>query len=159
MAYQNISAQIDEKSKQEIIQLIQQIESKLPFLINLTPEERQSLPKMGDKTVAFVQKAIELAQQNPNLVPPYISLDELKKDFELSNKLKDILNAVARLFEKVSDTYIAVGSEAYTAALSFYNSAKAAAKMNVPGTDVIVNELAERFEKKSTSQQKPQNPQ
>lgn len=159
MGYQNINAQIDNKEKQEILNLIQQIEAKLQFLINLTPEERQALPKMGDKSVAFVQKAIELAQQNPNLVPPYVNIEELKRDFELANQLRDILNAVARLFEKVSDTYIAAGSEAYVAALTFYNSAKAAAKMNVPGTDVIVNELSERFEKKSSPQQKPQNPQ
>ncbi|MCS7053710.1 MAG: hypothetical protein NZM09_08245 [Ignavibacterium sp.] len=155
MPYQNISAEISDRDKREILDLVQQIESRLNFLINLTPEERQSIPKMGDKTIAFVQKALELAQQNPNLVPPYVNLDELRRDFELSIRLKDILNAVSRVYEKLSDTYIAAGSEAFTAALSFYKSAKAASKMNVAGTDIIVEELSKRFEKKLTS---PENP-
>lgn len=159
MAYQNISAELKDNEKQEILDLIHQIESKLPFLINLTSDERHSLPKMGDKTVAFVDKAIELAQRNPALVPPYVNLDELARDFELANKLRDIVNAITVLYEKISDTYLAVGSEAYVAALAFYNSAKAAAKLNVPGTDVIVNELGKRFVKKTNSQEKPQSQQ
>lgn len=159
MAYQNISAELKDNEKQVILDLVREIESKLPFLINLTPEERHNLPKMGDKTSAFVEKALELALQNPNLVPPYVNVEELRKDFELSNNLRDILNAIAILYEKLSDTYMAVGSEAYVAALAFYNSAKAAAKINVPGTDYIVDELGKRFVKKSNSQAKPQNPQ
>jgi len=145
MPYQNISAELKPAEKNEILDLINQINQKLPFLINLTPEERQSLPKMGDKTLPFVEKSLELAEQNKGLVPPYINLDELRKDFELAVALRDIVNAVAQLYEKVSDTYIAAGSEAYIASLQFYNSAKIAAKSNVPGTDVIVNELGKRF--------------
>ncbi|MCX7610738.1 MAG: hypothetical protein N2043_04005 [Ignavibacterium sp.] len=158
MPYENISAELHDREVQEIIQLIQQIEQKLPFLINLTPEERHEIPKMGDKTVAFVQKALELAQQNPNLVPPYLDTNELKRDFELAIKLRTIFNAVSRLSEKISDTMLAAGSESYVAALSFYKSAKTAAKSNVPGSDIIVNELAQRFEKKS-NQQKSSNKQ
>lgn len=30
-----------------------------PYLVPLTPEQRQDLPKMGDKSVAFVQKAAD----------------------------------------------------------------------------------------------------
>jgi hypothetical protein len=76
----------------------------------------------------------------------------LKRDFELSVQLRDILNLIEQLYEKLSDTYLAVGSEAYVAALSFYNSAKSAAKANVPGTDTIVNELGKRFVGQGKSQ-------
>lgn len=37
------------------------IKQKLPFLIDLIAEERKSLPKMGDKSRAFVSKALEVA--------------------------------------------------------------------------------------------------
>jgi hypothetical protein len=39
------------------------------LVINLTDEERSDMRKMGDKTLAFVQKALEYAQQNPKLTP------------------------------------------------------------------------------------------
>ena len=149
MPYQNISAELKEDVKNEILNLIQQVTDRLPFLINLTPEERISLPKMGDKTYPFVSKALELAGQNPNLVPPYVSIEELKRDFGLSESLRPVLNAITSLSEKLSDTYLAVGSEAYVAALAFYNSAKSAAKSNVPGTDAVVNELGKRFDKQT----------
>ncbi len=145
MPYQNLNFEIKPDEKSEIINLINQINQKLPFLINLTPEERINIPKMGDKTVAFVQKAIELAEQNPNLVPPYVNTSEMKRDFELSEVLREVLNLVGQLYEKLSDTYMAAGSEAYVAALQFYNSAKWASKSNVAGTDAIVNELSKRF--------------
>lgn len=61
MPYQNISAELKPDEKNAILDLIQQITDKLPFLINLTQEERIQIPKMGDKTVAFVEKALELA--------------------------------------------------------------------------------------------------
>lgn len=146
MPYQNISAELTDSVKQDILNRLQNITDLLPFLINLTLDERHSLPKMGDKSFPFVDKSLELAEQNPHLVPPYIDINELKKDFQLAQGLRTVQNATATLLEKISDTYIAAGSEALTAALTFYQSAKQAAKKNVPGTDLVVNELAKRFE-------------
>ncbi len=156
MPYQNISAVLSEDQRREILDLIQNINNRLNFLINLTPDERQALPKMGDKTQAFVAKAIELAKMNPVLVPPYVNINEMEKDYNLALSLKEIVTQVQSLSEKLSDTYLAAGSEAYVTALAFYNSAKAAAKMNVSGTDAIVNELSERFEKTIGRQSQPQ---
>jgi hypothetical protein len=39
------------------------------------------------------------------------------------------------------------GSEAYVSALSYYNSVKTAAKMNVPGAKIIFEDLSKRFAK------------
>ena len=146
MPSQNISAKLKPVTKNEILNLLTQIFERLPFIINLTPEERLSLPKMGDKTIAFVDKVLELAQQNPQLVPPYVNVDELRRDYELSMHLRVILNAVRQIYEKLDDTTLASGSEAYLASLSFYNKAKNASKMNVPGTDTFVRELSKIFE-------------
>jgi len=37
------------------------------------------------------------------------------------------------------------GSEAYNAALVFYNSAKGASRVNVPGSEAVYNDLQQRF--------------
>lgn len=153
MPYQNLNVELREGDKNEIINFINRASQMMPFLINLTPEEKHELPKMGDKTIAFVERAIQLAQQNPNLIPPYLNVDEMKRDFELSKSLKEILGVAASLYEKINDTYIAAGSEAYVAALQFYNSVKNAAKSNVPGSDSIVDELGKRFTFAKSKQQ------
>ncbi len=51
------------------------------LLFNLTPSDRLELSKMGDKTIAFVQKSLEYAENNPTLVPGYLDISEAKKDF------------------------------------------------------------------------------
>ena len=109
---------------------------------------------MGDKTLAFVEKALEMASKNPGFNPPYMDVDELRKDLALAKKLKNFLNFLAPFTERVDDTYLAVGSEAYAAARVFYYSAKGAAKANVPGADAIVEELAKRYNPRAQSEEK-----
>ena len=55
--------------------------------------------------------------------------------------------AIAQLHELLDDTYLAVGSEAYTAALQVYRYAKASG--NVGGLDTLVEEMGQRFAQKS----------
>jgi hypothetical protein len=43
--------------------------------------ERHGLPKMGKKTIGFVEKAYDFARQNPNLVPPYLEAGAFGVDF------------------------------------------------------------------------------
>lgn len=146
MPYSNLSVSISANALATIKQKIADINALLPFLINLTEEERQTLPKMGDKTLSFVQKALQYAQANPSLVPPYVNITELKKDLQLSEDLTSVLQPITQLQEALDDTTMAAGSESYIAALAFYGSVKQAAKLNVPGTQAIYNDLKSRFE-------------
>ena len=50
------------------------------------------------------------------------------------------------LYIAIEDTVILAGSEAYVAALSYYNAVKQAVKMNVAGAKVIYDDLRTRFE-------------
>lgn len=115
------------------------------LLFNLTGSERQSLRTMGDKSLAFVQKALEYAENNPALMPPYLDLSEAKKDFSLSRDLYGILQQINTLQRAVEDTMMVAGSEAYDAALIFYNSVKGASRVNVPGSEAVYNDLQQRF--------------
>ena len=100
---------------------------------------------MGSATQSFVSKALEIATNNPQFVPPYVNVPAMKKDYDLAVRLQGIEMQLASLCEKVSDTNLAVGSEAFVTGLTLYNSIKAAAKVNVPGAKALAAELAERF--------------
>jgi hypothetical protein len=121
------------------------IEKNLPALINLTIDERKALPKMGDKTLAFVGKALDYAKQNPSLVPTFLNVAEFEKDVIAVNTLNSILKPMLQLTEKLDDTTLLAGSEAYTAALVFYTAIKAAEKAGVPGVKSINDDLQARF--------------
>lgn len=115
------------------------------LLFNLTADERKALRVMGDKSIAFVQKSLEYAENNPALLPPYLDLAEAKKDFALAHDLNGILQQINTLQRAVEDTLMVAGSEAYDAALIFYNSVKGASRVNVPGSQAVYNDLQQRF--------------
>lgn len=145
MPYTNIDAAITDAQRTAVFDSIAEIETNLPFLVNLTTQERQALPKMGNATHSFVSKALEIASNNPQFIPPYVDLDAMRKDYELALRLQGIEMQIASLQEKLMDTNLAAGSEAFVTGLTLYNSIKAAAKVNVPGAKVLAAELAERF--------------
>ncbi len=157
MSYENLSAQIEPKTLENSLTQVNEIKKSFSFLINLTPEDRMRIPKMGPKTVNFVEKSLELAEQNPELVPPYVKINELKEDLKLSKDLGRLRLKLKSLYEAIEDTEMAAGSESYSMALTFYNSLKAASKMNVPGTTELYNELKERFETNRKTEKAEQN--
>jgi hypothetical protein len=116
-----------------------------PYVLALTPTERREMPKMGEKTIGFVEKAYDFARQNPALVPPYLDLDAFGIDFGDAHGLWTLLNTVQQLEENIDDTEMAAGSEAYQAALVFYNSVKVAAAQDVSGAKAVYEELKIRF--------------
>jgi hypothetical protein len=148
--YKNISATLDNNVKDQITQRIREIESMLPFVINLSPTERRSIPKMGHAALKFVESAMVYSEKNPTIVPPYLNVAQERTSFQLAMQLFEIMQVLEPVWEKVSDTYYEVGAEAYAQARVFYKSVKAAAKAEVPGTDVIERELSKTFAKSKT---------
>lgn len=151
MSDNRISASLAQADRDAVIKAIATIREKLPFLVDLTTEERRSLPKMGDKSRAFVSKALEVATQNQDFLPRSFDLEEMRRDVEMFEALYPLLLSLNQLQELMDDTYVAVGSEAYAAALLVYNYAKASGKG--AGLDAVVDEMGRRFARKSRSVQ------
>jgi hypothetical protein len=142
-----ISASLSQADQQTILSAINTIRQKLPFLIDLTPEERRTLPRMGDRSRGFVAQALEVATQNTDILPRSFDVDEMRKDVDLLAALSPVLTALAQLNELVDDTFMEVGSEAYTSALFVYQFARAAGKG--AALDSALDALGERFARKS----------
>lgn len=146
MTTNQISATITEADRDKVLAAVATIKEKLPFLMGLTSEQRKSLPKMGDKSRAFVSKALEVATQNSDFLPRSFDLEEMRKDVQLFEAMYPIVVALTQLQELVDDTCLATGSEAYAAALQVYNYAKASGQGG--GLDAVVSEMGQRFARK-----------
>lgn len=116
-----------------------------PKLKTLLPEERRELPKMGDKTVAFVEKALEFGQEYPQYMPAFIEVPEALIDFEAVKTMRNYFTQLERITNQLDDSMVLAGSEAYGSALSIYKVMKNAAAMGQPGAEEAVQELANRF--------------
>ncbi|MBW4661299.1 MAG: hypothetical protein KME15_21710 [Drouetiella hepatica Uher 2000/2452] len=144
MSYQNISAQLTETDLQDIQAALETIETKLPFLVHLTVEERRKLFKMGNKSLAFVSNSLTAAQANPDILPASFDLDEFRSDYHLATTLTEVHFRLQQLTEKVDDTLMAVSSEAMNSSLTVYDYVKTAAK-KTPGLKAIADQLGDRF--------------
>jgi len=125
------------------------------LLLNLTAEERRSIPKIGDKTLAFDEKCAAYSAQRPELVPGFTDTAEVALDRALVSDLLPCLQQLAPLCEGLEDSITAAQSDLLMADLAFYSSVKDAAKRNVPGADTIYNDLKARFPGRPRGGQNP----
>lgn len=128
-----------------------------PYLIALTPAERQELPKMSDGTEPFVLKCLDYCQSNPEFGPAFTNFNELKADMKVYEQLIPLYRLVLQFENKLNDTIMQAGAESYVASLSYYNSVKYAAKMNAPGAKAIAEDLSKRFARAKAATPAPES--
>jgi hypothetical protein len=124
---------------------LQTINTNLPFLVGLTSEERASLPTIDVNNKTFTEDAINAGINNASLLPGYVSVANMQSDMTLFSQLDEIIQLTQQLLEKLEDTQMLAGSEAYTSALTLYKLFGSAADAGVPGTDANYNQLRTRF--------------
>ncbi len=147
-----ISFSLSEAEKSEVDGAVRTLEKiLLPRLVTLSPEARHELPKMGDKTLAFVEKAREYCTRNPEFVPAFLSVPAFETDLDAVYAIRGIFNPLSQLTKSLDDSMMLSGSEALTAGLMFYKSAATAAKANIHGAAVIHDDLSARYAARSAA--------
>lgn len=116
-----------------------------PYLIALTPSERQYIPKMSDKTLPFVKKTLDYCKTAPQFAPAFMNIEALTADMKVYNQLIPLLRVIQRLNDGLDDTTKQAGAESYVNSLNYYNAVKLAAKIDVPGAKSIFSDLQKRF--------------
>lgn len=156
-----ISQSLTTEQLDSIADGIKTIQSTLKdsLAFNLTAEERIRMLKMGDKTLAFVSKAVDYAKQNPNLLPAYLSIEEMEKDYKLSRDLYNIYEQLNTLTRSVEDSLMVAGSEAYDGSLIFYHAVRGASRAEIAGAQAVYDDLKKRFPRRTPEQpDAPENP-
>lgn len=146
MAYQNISASLSAADLQAVKDAFATVLEKLPFLINLTAEERKTTVKTGPDSLSFVTNALTAALANPAIFPVSFSTPEFKKDVDLFVLLTELGTLAASVASQIDDTRMAVGGEAMQQAIQAYSYIKTAAKAT-PGLKPVAEQLGERFQR------------
>ena len=148
MPYQNIDASISAADVQAIKDAFATIKQKLPFLVNLTVDERKAIFKTGPSSLSFVQNALSAAQNFPEILPPSFDKGAFQRDVDLFAAMTELNTASESLNSQIDDTRLAVGGEAMKAASQVYKFAQNAADTTA-GLKPVVDQLAERFQRAS----------
>lgn len=156
MSENRISIEIKAADLTAINEAAQVIQTRLqPYVIALTADDKQSLPKVKDKSVPFMLKGLQYMQSNPEFIPVYMESAEINKDYTAFDTTKQLLQGLAPIVSNLEDTSFLCGSEAYQGILNYYKAVKAAVKMNVPNAQAIYDDMSTYFDAQKL---KPQTP-
>jgi hypothetical protein len=142
MPYSNLTSVLDTATYTPIMNKAVVLQADLlPFSINLTPEEISRMYKMKENRQTLGERGLQIATDNPTLVPNYLNLAEAKVDmtryinsFALEMKLRQIIGGLQH-------GRMASGSEVLQFIKGFYNALQGAAEQNQPGAQALLDEL------------------
>ncbi len=134
------------------------INTAISFSVSLTAEERMTLPKISVANKSFTEDAINAIANNASIFPAYLNVGQMQNDLKLYKQLDEMAIMLRQTLERIEDTRILAGSEAYVAALTVYKIVGAAAKAGIEGSETIYEQLRERFTTSTNSKITPPNP-
>ncbi len=147
-----ISKGLSVKQFERLSAEIKRLDKEFDFSVTLSPTERRNIPKMGDKTLPFVDKALNYATQFPNMTPPFLDMKQFRENYKLANQMHILLMEISQVVEKISDTYYAAGAEAFLAARQIYGYIKYASNSGETPAGAIVEDLKKRYKKRPRKQ-------
>jgi hypothetical protein len=124
MSEQYLAMTITQEQVDTLLATIKTIDASLPSLIELTVDQRKSLPHYSDKELGFIHKTLQIAEQHPEIYPANFNLDIMRRDVDTLQKLDAILYAIVVLSGKLQDSRFAAASQSVTHARAVYQFVK-----------------------------------
>ncbi|HEY8328837.1 MAG TPA: hypothetical protein VIO59_10390 [Rhodanobacter sp.] len=143
MSQNLISLALDDATLAGIDAALDSLETAFIGLIALTPEQRRSLARMGDKSEAFCRQTLTVLAQNPQVLPPSYDLAEAQDDLRARDRLRPRLMRLMRLSERADDSDTALGSDVMSAALEGYALLRISGRNQ--GLESLRDALSSRF--------------
>ncbi|WP_296282816.1 hypothetical protein [Pseudoxanthomonas sp.] len=146
MPQNRISLRFDDADLVTIEDAIATLEQRFTGLIGLTPDERRELTKMGDKSEAFCRQAVITLGKHPDVLPRNFDVDEYRADLAALDALRPLLARLQRVYDRMVDSEMALGSDLMVASLEGYAHLKVAGRGD--GLDTLKEALGARFNRK-----------
>jgi len=136
-----------------IDEALSSLEASLTPLVALTPDQRQGLVKMGDKSEAFCRQAGHVFSENPGILPASFDASSYQRDIAALDSLRPRILRLSKLYQRAQDTEMALGSDLMTNALQGYAFLKVAGRGQ--GMDEMRKMLSARFARSKSSEAAP----
>jgi hypothetical protein len=140
-----ISAVMSDEQVATVQAAVAAIREVLPFLVTLSAQERQALPRLGPKSVGFDEKCVTYMANRPQFVPGFVDPSEVQKDRALRAQMLKFAAELETLAGSVDDTLQLVASEVWMADLAYYQSVREAAHRGRDGAQDVCDDLRTRF--------------
>jgi len=146
MSYADINETLLPEDKTAIKTGIDAVKAKLPFMVNLTPEERHKLRKLGANRMSYASDANLAANSNQKALPASLDLNAYNGKVKLMDDLKEVYAWLTPLYEGVESTLMAVGAEVMKLTDDVYGHLKVEAKKSKDqNLNAIVKNIADQL--------------
>jgi hypothetical protein len=145
-----ISAQLPNAAVEEIIAALDTIESKLPFLLTLAPEESRGLRHLGFDGIPYAEAGLDAVRVSTDFTRRSFDLAEYERDMALHAQLRRVRAKLAPLSQKVEDTFKVLGADIMVTADDIY----ADLRLDNGETEAVRaphKQMAKRYEYRKTS--------
>lgn len=156
MSQHLISLSLSDNDLADIDAALTTLEDRFASFLVLTPEERRTILKMGDKTEAFCRQTLTVATQNTQAIPPCLDIAEAQADLLTLDKLRPRLHRLRNLLSRGEDTDMALGSDIYSFSLDAYASLKIAGKGS--GLETLREAMSIRFNRSAKAKTQASQP-
>ncbi|MFZ4767081.1 MAG: hypothetical protein ACOYMN_19180 [Roseimicrobium sp.] len=154
-----ISAALSDDNLQAALGHLKAARALLPFLVNVPNDERNDVPKFGDKSQAFDDKISDYEKSRPDIVPAFSSAAEANKDRALRTQMRTLNAELGQLMDDCFCTELVLGGDLSDHDKLVYANVHFMADNGVPGTQAIYDDLKQRYpavsRTKATGQSKP----
>lgn len=130
MATGNISGAITPETKESIKQKVEGIKTDMPFLVNLTKDQRKKLQTIGPNRLGYVTEANLASNAHKSALAGDFDLEEYNRDKALLADLAEVYSWITPLQDSIVSTMMALGAEVLTETGEAYGYLKTAAKKN-----------------------------
>jgi hypothetical protein len=142
--------------------LIPQLEQEMQNFIanegtgeNLTGTARRRLFSAGVRNYGFIDKAFDIAQDNPSFMPPNFNLTKLFDNLRDLEDLRQLMLVLQQFEQAVSNAFMLQADSCYRDALRIYGSLKEQTKARVPGAEPLYDALRTFFKKRRGESDEP----
>jgi len=138
---------------------LNQVKSALEeYAAHLRALDRKRKNSTGMKRQGFVDRALELAEENPEFLPHYVTLEKFQDDYQYFVSFRALLDLSMQIAELIRNITIQASDIVYTDALEYYNAVKEAAKRRVDPAETLAKELGVMFKRMGSRIKDPEAP-
>ena len=141
-----VKTTVPSTTDQAITAAIASLKKSLPFLVNLSKTDRKAVAKPSAKAQTFIKQALDVALQNPTMLPASFDIHEMQQDMQLFEYLASLELRLRQVLQEVDDTLKQVGTQNYAAARLIY--ASASSQFAGPPLQLAADQLGRHFGRK-----------
>ena len=115
---------------------------------SLTGTDRRRLVGVGVRNNGFIDKAFDIAVENPQFMPAHFDVETLTSNMHDIEDLRQLLWTLQQFTQAVSNALLVHSDSAYRDALRIYDSLREQARNRVDGAEPLFRALASFFSRR-----------